>query len=130
MKTIRLMWFVPSPVAVVADGLGLNAGITIEATRNPSSDAQFEALASGRVDGVVTAMDNVMDWNLREGPGDFRIVAQLESTTPLALVGQVGIRSLADFRGANILVDAPRNGSSSRCKQCWRKAASNPARIT
>jgi ABC-type nitrate/sulfonate/bicarbonate transport system substrate-binding protein len=110
MMPIRLMWFVPSPVAVVADGLGLNAGITIEATRNPSSDAQFEALASGRVEAVVTAMDNVMDWNLREGPGDLRIAAQLESTTPLALVGQVGIRSLADCRGADILVDAPRNG--------------------
>jgi hypothetical protein len=90
--------------------LKLVTGVTLEAERNPSSDAQFEALACGQADAVVTAMDNVMDWNLRPGPKDFRVVAQLERTTPLTLVGRQGRASVADLRGATILVDAPRNG--------------------
>lgn len=108
--TLRLLWFVPSPVALVAEALGLTAGVTLQAERNPSSDAQFDALASGQVDAVVTAMDNVMDWNLRQGPQDFCVVAQLERTTPLTLVGQKGRARLGDLRAATILVDAPRNG--------------------
>lgn len=108
--TLRLLWFVPSPVTLVAEALGLTTGVTLQAERNPSSDAQFDALASGQVDAVFTAMDNVMDWNLRQGPRDFRLVAQLERTTPLTVVGQRGRASLGDLRAATILVDAPRNG--------------------
>lgn len=110
MQTLRLLWFVPSAVAVVAKALKLSPGVAIQAERNPSSEAQFEALASGEVDAVVTAMDNVMDWNLREGPRDLRLVAQMEGTTPLTLVGREGCTRLADLRGATVLVDAPRNG--------------------
>lgn len=110
MSTIRLLWFVPSPVAVVAAALSLTDQVDVHALRNPSSDAQYEALASGAADVVVTAMDNVMDWNLRPGPRDFRIVAQLERTTPLTLVGQMGKSKLETLAGATILVDAPRNG--------------------
>jgi ABC-type nitrate/sulfonate/bicarbonate transport system substrate-binding protein len=110
MHTLRLLWFVPSPVAVVADAWGLTAGVTVHAERNPSSDAQFHALASGQVGAVVTAIDNVMDWNLRDGPRDLRVIAQMESTTPLTLVGRKGRASLEGMRGATILVDAPRNG--------------------
>ncbi|MEJ8814679.1 ABC transporter substrate-binding protein [Variovorax ureilyticus] len=110
MHTLRVLWFVPSPIAVVVESLRLAPGVELHAERNPSSDAQFEALATGRVDAVVTAMDNVMDWNLRQGPGDFRIVAQMEQTTPLTLVGQPGRRDLEALRGSTILVDAPRNG--------------------
>ena len=104
------MWFVPTPLAVVAGAASSHGNIAIAATRNLSSDEQFEALATGKVDAVVTAMDNVMDWNLRSGPKDFRIAAQLESTTPLTLVGQSGRDSLESLRGARILVDAPNNG--------------------
>jgi ABC-type nitrate/sulfonate/bicarbonate transport system substrate-binding protein len=110
MHSLRLLWFVPSPIAVIADAWKLTADLALQAERNPSSDAQFEALASGQVDAVVTAMDNVMDWNLRAGPRDLRIVAQMESTTPLTLVGQKGRARLEDLRSATILVDAPRNG--------------------
>lgn len=109
-RTLRVLWFVPPPVAVVAEALALTAGASLQAERNPSSDAQFEALACGQADAVVTAMDNVMDWNLRQGPQDFRVVAQLERTTPLTLVGQRGRTTLQDLRAGTILVDAPRNG--------------------
>ena len=110
MHTLRVLWFVPAPLAVVAEALQLTTTVTLQAERNPSSDAQFEALASGQVDAVVTAMDNVMDWNLRPGPKDLILVAQLERTTPLTVVGQKGREKLDDLRGATILVDAPRNG--------------------
>ncbi|MDN8618824.1 ABC transporter substrate-binding protein [Variovorax ginsengisoli] len=110
MHTLRLLWFVPSPLSIAAEAWNLTSGVALRAERNPSSDAQFEALASGDVDAVVTAMDNVMDWNLRAGPKDLRVIAQLESTTPLTLVGQRGRTELEGLRGATILVDAPRNG--------------------
>ncbi|WP_369641544.1 ABC transporter substrate-binding protein [Acidovorax sp. A79] len=97
-------------MAIVADAWKLTADVALNAERNFSSDAQFEALASGRVDAVVTAMDNVMDWNQRAGPQDLRLVAQLESTTPLTLVGRTGCTWPEGLRGATILVDAPRNG--------------------
>lgn len=110
MPTLRVLWFVPPPVVDVAHVLKVATDVSLQAARNPSSDAQFEALATGEADAVVTAIDNVMDWNLREGPQDFRVVAQLERTTPLTIVGQRGRTSLEHLRGATILVDAPRNG--------------------
>lgn len=110
MHTLRLLWFVPSPLSIAAEAWDLTSAVALRAERNPSSDAQFEALASGRADAVVTAMDNVMDWNLRTGPKDFRVIAQLERTTPLTLVGQKGRAELQGLRGATLLVDAPRNG--------------------
>ena len=110
MNTLRVLWFVPSALAVVAEELNLAPGVLIRAERNPSSDAQYEALSSGEADVVVTAMDNVMDWNLRGGANDLRLVAQIEHTTPLTLIGQKGRTTLADLRGGTILVDAPRNG--------------------
>lgn len=108
--TLRLLWFVPFPLAVIAEVLKLTPSVALKAGRNPSSDAQFEALMAGQADAVVTAMDNVMDWNLRQGPRDFRVIAQLERTTPLTLVGRKGRARLRDLCGATILVDAPRNG--------------------
>jgi len=109
-KTLRVLWFVPPPVALVAQASKDATSVHLISRRNASSDEQFEALASNQADAVVTAMDNVMDWNLREGPQDFRVIAQLERTTPLTLVGQRGRTSLEDLRAATILVDAPRNG--------------------
>jgi len=108
--TLRVLWFVPPPVAIVAEESAKANEVTVLSRRNTSSDEQFAALVSGESDAVVTAIDNVMDWNLRDGPQDFRVVAQLERTTPLTVVGQRDRRSLEDLRGATILVDAPRNG--------------------
>jgi len=110
MHTLRLLWFVPSPLSILAEAWNLTSAVALRAERNPSSDAQFGALASGQADAVVTAMDNVMDWNLRAGPKDLRVVAQLERTTPLTLVGQQDLAELEDLRGATLLVDAPRDG--------------------
>lgn len=107
---MQVMWFVQPAVAAVAPALGLVPADAVQGTRNPSSDAQFEALCAGRTDMVVTAMDNVMDWNLRPGPQDFCIVAQVERTTPLQLIARAGLHTLEELRGATVLVDAPANG--------------------
>lgn len=117
---IDVMWFVPLPLAVLA---GQAPGATtVQASRNPSSDAQFEALAGGEVDAVVTAMDNVIGWNRRAGPKDFRVVAQVERTTPLALVAARDRKSMAELRGANLLVDAMDNGFVIALRAMLREA--------
>lgn len=107
---LRVMWFVQPPVVVVASALGLVASDAVDGVRNQSSDEQFEALSAGRVDLAVTAMDNVIAWNRRQGPADFRIVAQIERTTPLHLIARPGLKALDDVRGGTVLVDAPGNG--------------------
>lgn len=107
-ENIRVMWFVPPLLALVASQDA--QAIAVHADRNRSSDQQFDALVAGEVDAVVTSMDNVIGWNRREGPRDFRVVAQIERTTPLTLVARPPLRNLQALRGANLLVDAPDNG--------------------
>jgi ABC-type nitrate/sulfonate/bicarbonate transport system substrate-binding protein len=108
-QQIRVMWFVPPLLAMVA-GQDQRSGVTAQATRNRSSDEQFDALVAGEVDAVVTSMDNVIGWNRRAGPADFRVVAQIERTTPLILIARAGRSDVGSLRGADILVDAPDNG--------------------
>lgn len=107
---MKLMWFVPPSIVTVAEALRLAPGAALETVRTRGSDEQFEQLSSGQCDAVITAMDNVFAWNLRPGPQDFCIVAQIERTTPLMLVAQPGIATPADLKGASLLVDAPGNG--------------------
>lgn len=109
-EPLRVIWFVPPAVALVARAMNLPVAVAVADTRATSSDAQFDALSSGACDVVVTAMDNVFAWNRRAGPADFRIVAQIERTTPLTVIGRPGLKGLRDLQGADILVDAPGNG--------------------
>lgn len=107
---VRVMWFAPPALAVAAQGLGEPGADAIDAARTRGSDEQFDTLIGGGCDAVVTAMDNIFAWNRRPGPGDFCIVAQIERTTPLVLMGRPDLRHPADLRGAGLLVDAPGNG--------------------
>lgn len=108
-QSIRVMWFVPPLLAMVA-ARDPHAAVTTQAVRNRSSDEQYDALVAGEVDAIVTAMDNVIGWNRRAGPADFRVFAQIERTTPLTLVARAGRSSVGALRGADILIDAPDNG--------------------
>jgi len=117
---IRVMWFVPPLLALVA--AEDQQGVPVQGQRNRSSDEQFDALVAGDVDAVVTSMDNVIGWNSRPGPKDFRVVAQIERTTPLSLVARSGLAELKDLREANILVDAPDNGFVVALKAMLREA--------
>lgn len=107
-QTIRVMWFVPPLLEIVA--AQDQRCVVVEARRNRSSDEQFDALVAGEVDAVVTSMDNVIGWNRRPDAQDFRVVAQIEQTTPLTLVARAGRSSVESLRGADILVDAIDNG--------------------
>lgn len=104
------MWFAPPAVALAAQGLRLPGADAIKGTATRGSDEQFDNLVAGECDAAVTAMDNVFAWNRRPGPGDFCIVAQIERTTPLVVMARPGIRSMAELKGASLLVDAPGNG--------------------
>ncbi|MGT2512233.1 ABC transporter substrate-binding protein [Cupriavidus basilensis] len=117
------MWFVPPPLAVLA--AQAPRATPIQASRNPSSDVQFDALVAGEADAVVTAMDNVIGWNRRPGPKDFRVVAQVERTTPLALIAALGHKSMADLCSANLLVDAVDNGFVIALRAMLREAGIN-----
>jgi ABC-type nitrate/sulfonate/bicarbonate transport system substrate-binding protein len=105
-KTFRILWFGPLPAALLAD----TRADQVEYQRTRSSDQQFEQLVDGSVDAVVTAIDNVVEWNRRAPGADFRVFAQLEKSTDLALFGRPGLAGLEALRGARLLVDAPANG--------------------
>lgn len=123
---LKVMWFVPQPIIELA---GRAPGATpVLASRNPSSDAQYAALAAGEVDAVVTAMDNVIGWNRRSGPRDFRVVAQVERTTPLALIAASSRHGMADMGDANFLVDAVDNGFVIALRAMLREASVNESR--
>ncbi|SPO54651.1 conserved exported protein of unknown function [Pseudomonas sp. JV551A1] len=107
-KNLRVIWFVPPAVAIAADWDAPD-NFHLDAARTLSSDEQFDALVNGTADAAVTSMDNVFHWNLRPGPQDFVIVAQVESTTPLSLMGWAA-GGAEMLEGMTVLVDAPENG--------------------
>lgn len=107
---LRLHAFVVPPLVAVAAELGTGGCNALELIRSNSSDSQFDALCNGSADLVITSMDNVIAWNRRNGPADFRIVAQVEPTTPLHLLARPGIEHIEDMHGHVALVDAPENG--------------------
>src|SRR4051812_48185923 len=74
----------------------------------PSSTAQRQDLDSGAVDLAITSTDNLFAWNA--AGSDIAVVAQIETTTDLAMVLRPGLRSLDDLDVVRLAVDAPRNG--------------------
>jgi ABC-type nitrate/sulfonate/bicarbonate transport system substrate-binding protein len=110
LRSLRILWFGPLPMALLAQARDVHCGLTVEYMRTKSSDQQFQQLTDGTVDAVVTAIDNVVEWNRQAPEADFRVYAQMESTTQLTLFGRHGIAGLDSLRGRNLLVDAPANG--------------------
>ncbi len=108
--TLKVIQFAPLPIGILADAcLPGSAGLaTFE--RTTSSDQQYDHLQSGLSDAAVTAMDNVIAWNRRSPDLEFRVIAQVEKTTELALVARSGIEAIHDLRSRLLLVDAPNNG--------------------
>lgn len=112
LPVLKTIWFIPPAVQRAAERHGyLSAGgISVEGVLTRSSDQQFEELRDGVRDAAVTAMDNVIHWNRREGGGDFRIVAQVEADTGNTLVAAPGIGSIPELAGKRLLVDSAENG--------------------
>lgn len=107
---VTVHWFVEPATSILARIGTATAGLPVNGIETKSSDEQFEALMSGTADAAVTAMDNVMDWNLRPRGGDLRIVAQIERTTPLSLVGTAATPDVQSLKDGTLLVDASANG--------------------
>lgn len=109
---IVVHWFVEPAVSILAraDTQSTAARPSVDGIATRSSDEQFDALVSGSADAAITAMDNVMDWNMRAGGQDLRIVAQVERTTPLSLVARAGMSEIEGLRGGTLLVDSTANG--------------------
>jgi ABC-type nitrate/sulfonate/bicarbonate transport system substrate-binding protein len=109
---LNTICFVPPAILTVAEKRGILAarGVETRVVLTSSSDEQFQALVEQRCDVAVTAMDNVIGWNRRDSGWDFRIVAQVEATTPLSLFVRAEITSFQMLVGRTILVDSPENG--------------------
>lgn len=108
--TLKVIQFAPLPIGMLADACLPGSACLATFDRTTSSDQQYEHLRSGLSDAAVTAMDNVIAWNRRSPDLDFRVIAQVEQTTELALVARDGIETIDDLRSRLLLVDAPNNG--------------------
>lgn len=60
--TLRISYFVPSAPLLAARERGLLDGIDLIEMRTPGSPAQLAGLATGELDLVVTAIDNLFEW--------------------------------------------------------------------
>jgi ABC-type nitrate/sulfonate/bicarbonate transport system substrate-binding protein len=106
--------FLPNAAMIAAEAMGAFAahGVEVETTFTRSSLDQRAALIDGSTDVVVTALDNLFDWN-RSDDARFRAVAQIERTTSLPLYLGASIGSLADLarlERPRLVVDSPSSG--------------------
>src|SRR5699024_6841857 len=62
----------------------------------------------GECDVAITAIDNILVWN--QYVDDFRLVGQIECTTPLGLYARPGLTDLSELSGLRFAVDAASNG--------------------
>jgi ABC-type nitrate/sulfonate/bicarbonate transport system substrate-binding protein len=83
-------------------------GVDVATVHTPSSASQRADLDSGAVDVAVTATDNILAWNA--SGSDVVLVAQIETTTDLALVCRTGLGPLGVAGRFRLAVDAPTNG--------------------
>ncbi len=110
--TLRQSQFViPVPLAIAqSSGLLTRAGLHVETFRTSGSAEQLSQFRDGDIDLAVTSIDNLIVWN-RSG-ADVKVIAQVERTTPLTLFARRPFTSVAALDGANLAVDASRNGFS------------------
>ncbi len=106
--TIRVSYFVPPAQLETVRAVGLLDDLDVIEQRTSGSEEQLAGLVAGEIDVVVTAIDNLFEWQ-RQG-ADLKLVGQLEATMPLRLFGASDIRSLDDLAGKPFAVDAMANG--------------------
>jgi ABC-type nitrate/sulfonate/bicarbonate transport system substrate-binding protein len=108
--SVRQSVFVVPAVAEVARRRGLfaAAGLDVSTATVPSSTAQRHDLDAGLADLAITATDNLLAWNA-DG-SDIAVIAQIETTTDLALMLRPGLGSIEEPDVVRLAVDAPTNG--------------------
>ena len=118
-RTVRLMVFSGPfnwPVWVAEErGIFARNGVTVVVSETPGSVVQWTSLAEGKVDAVITLMDNVIAYH--EGQGEVPVtvpdaVAVMSSDAAVmpALVTTPNVKSYDDFRGQTLSVDAATTG--------------------
>lgn len=107
--TLRQSQFVSPVPLIVAEARGLLTDIDLDTRSTTGSPEQLRGLLSGDIDVAVTAIDNLFAW-VPQG-ADVRLVALVESTTPLGLFARRGIAAtISDLQGRRFGVDAASNG--------------------
>ena len=107
---VRQSVFVVPAICSVARALGFYEaeGVDVQDATTTSSAAQWADLVDGSVDVAITSTDNVFAWN-GGGPTIVQI-AQVETTTDLALVLRPGLAALGETGRSRLAVDAATNG--------------------
>lgn len=110
--TVRLaqsVFVVPALCLVARDrGFYDAEGVDVRDVFTASSTAQRADLDAGRVDVAITSTDNLATW--ATAGSDVVQVAQVESTTDLALMLRPGLGSIAEGGRLRLAVDAATNG--------------------
>jgi ABC-type nitrate/sulfonate/bicarbonate transport system substrate-binding protein len=105
----QAVFVVPAAVQVAQRrGLFATAGVEVRTSTVPSSHAQRADLDAGRADVAITATDNLFAWNA--AGSDVAVIAQIETTTDLALMIRPGVSALDELDVVRLAVDAPTNG--------------------
>lgn len=107
---VRQSVFVLPALCSVARRLGFYEaeGVDVLDVMTTSSAAQRADLVAGAVDVAITSTDNLFAWNAT-GPAIVQI-AQIETTTDLALVLRPGLAALSETGHPRLAVDAATNG--------------------
>ncbi|KLL95282.1 hypothetical protein NJ76_28155 [Rhodococcus sp. IITR03] len=85
-----------------------DVGVEVETATVASSIEQRHDLDSGRTDVGITATDNLLTWN--STGSTIEVIAQLESTTDLALTLRPELPPFDEMNTIRLAVDAPTNG--------------------
>ena len=143
-QTLRLGIFSANVVADWAQEHGVFAAHDLAVEQLPvrSSPAQFESLAAGEYDAVLTSPDNVATYVLNERNPlgrrlDLQILRAVDRGGRLSLVGSAEVDSLQALKGRRFAVDVPTSGfafvgfallrraGSSTCASASSQAASS-----
>jgi ABC-type nitrate/sulfonate/bicarbonate transport system substrate-binding protein len=117
--TVRLMVFSGPfnwPIWVAQErGIFAHNGLTVTVSETPGSVVQWTSLADGKVDVVITLMDNVIAY--REGQGEVPVtvsdaiaVMSCDAAVMPALLTTPDVQSYDDLRGQTLSVDAATTG--------------------
>lgn len=115
-ETLRQTYFVPPVPVVVAKHLDVfeKIGLNVDSKVTRSSNEQRDDLLNAECDVAITAIDNMLVWN--QHVDDFRLVGQVERTTPLGLYARSGLTDVSGLSGLRFAVDAASNGFAIAAK--------------
>lgn len=117
-QTVRVLTLLGRPIQfVVADKLGLFAkyGLVVENENKKNSDEVRADLGAGKAELAYLAVDNAVAM-VELAHQDVVIVMGGEGSQN-ELLAQPGIKSLADFRGKTLIVDAPNTAYALQMKK-------------